>query len=80
MKNPNEEMKMSVNLNEAIQKIKQAGANNARAVPMPGENVTEGNYQIEINTQGKWVAIVTGIKKKIAEDIISQATNRVILG
>lgn len=71
---------MPINVNEAIQQIKRVGSTSARAVPMPGQSVTEGDYQIEINEGGSWRPIVTGIKKKIAEDIISQAVNKVILG
>jgi len=71
---------MAVNVNEAIVKIKEAGSSNVRTVPMPGQNVNSGQYQIEINQAGTWVPVATGISKKIAEDIISQATNRVILG
>lgn len=71
---------MPINVNEAIQKIKQAGSDSVRAVPMPGEDVKSGNYQIEIKSGDLWAPIVVGVNKKIAEDIISQATNRVILG
>lgn len=71
---------MPINVNEAIQKIKQAGSASVRAVPMPGQNVQTGNYQIEIKSGDLWTPIVVGVNKKIAEDIISQATNRVILG
>jgi len=71
---------MPINVNEAIQRIKQAGSNGVRAVPMPNQHVADGDYQIEVKTNETWTPIVTGIKKKIAEDIISQATNRVILG
>lgn len=71
---------MAVNVNEAIEKIKKAGAANVRTVPMPGQNVNAGDYQIEINESGTWIPVATGISKKIAEDIVSQATNRVILG
>lgn len=71
---------MPVNVNEAIQKIKAAGTANVRSVPMPGQNVNSGDYQIEISQNGEWTPVATGISKKIAEDIISQATNRVILG
>jgi len=70
---------MAINVNEAIQKIKEVGTTSVRAVPMPQQPVT-GTYQIEVNQSGTWTPIVTGVSKKIAEDIISQATNRVILG
>lgn len=70
----------AVNVNEAIERIKSAGAGNVRSVPMPGQNVNDGQYQIEINQNGQWVPVATGISKRISEDLISQATNRVILG
>ena len=35
---------------------------------------------IEVQDGGNWSSIVVGIKKSMAEDIVSQATNRVILG
>jgi len=71
---------MPINVNEAIQQIKRAGASCARAVPMPNQNVNSGDYQIEIKANEIWSPIVTGVSKKIAEDIINQSTNRVILG
>lgn len=71
---------MAVNVNEAIQQIRKAGIQFVRSVPMPGQNVNTGDYQIEIKKDDSWTPVATGITKKIAEDIISQATNRVILG
>ena len=71
---------MTINVNEAIQRIKVAGVGRVRTVPMPGEDVNSDNYQIEINEGGNWTSVVTGVSKRIAEDMISQATNRVILG
>lgn len=67
-----------VNMNEAIRKIRSVGPQSVRAVPMPDQPV-DGDYQIEINNGG-WEPIVTGVKKQMAEDIIRQATNRVLLG
>jgi hypothetical protein len=71
---------MPVNVNEAIQKIKSAGATNVRVVPMSGQNINTGDYQIDLQSNGQWSTIVTGIKKSMAEDLVNQATNRVILG
>lgn len=68
-----------MNINEATQAIKRVGAANVRVTPMPGQSVMDGDYQIEINN-GSWAAIVTGVKKPIAEQIVSQALNRVICG
>lgn len=70
---------MPHNLNETIQKIKQAGPSSVRIVPMDGQPIT-GQYQIEISPQGSWVAIISGLTKQMAEDIVQQATNKVLLG
>jgi len=71
---------MAINLNETIQKIKKAGVNNVRAVPMAGQNVNTGQYMIEIKEGNAWVPIVEGIPRVTADNIIQQATNRVICG
>jgi hypothetical protein len=71
---------MTVNMNETIQKIKKVGEANVRSVPMQGQSVQDGQYQIEIREGSTWTPIVTGVKKQVAESIISQAVNRVILG
>lgn len=68
-----------LNLNEATQQIKRAGAANVRVLPMPGQNVNTGDYQIEINDSG-WRPVVSGLKKDIAESIVEKALNRVICG
>lgn len=69
-----------LNVNEAIQRIKTIGANNVRIVPMDGQPINDGNHQIEIRTGAGWEVIVTGVKKRMAEDIVNQAVNKVILG
>lgn len=71
---------MIFNLNEAVQKIKSVGGTNVRTVPMAGQSIQGGQFQIEINEGGAWSPIVSGVSKKIAEDIINQSINRVILG
>lgn len=68
-----------INLSEAVAKIKKVGSTNARAVPMPGKTIQQ-DHQIEIKENNNWTPILTGITKKMAEDLISQATNKVILG
>lgn len=70
---------MTANINEAVQKIRQVGGTNARVVPMDGHGL-DGLHYVEIRENGSWHAVVSGVTKKMAEDIISQATNRVILG
>ena len=71
---------MTANINEAIQKIKQVGATNTRIVPMPGQTALDGKQQVEICEAGNWRAVVVGVTRKMAEDIVAQASNRVILG
>ena len=69
-----------LSLTEATQAIKKAGANNVRVVPMPGQSVNDGDHQIELKNGESWELIVSGMKKSIAEQIVSQALNRVICG
>lgn len=73
---------MMYNFNEAIQKIKAKGANHVRVVPMIGQPVNDGDYQIELFDKDKnaWSPIVSGLKKRMAEDLVGQAINKVILG
>lgn len=69
-----------IDISEAIVKIKEAGAGRVRTVPMSGENALTGKYQIELNESGAWNPIARGMSRKMCEDVISQALNRVILG
>jgi hypothetical protein len=71
---------MPVNVNEAVARIKSVGSSNVRSVPMDGQNVHSGAYQIEVKENNNWVPIAECPNKKIADEIISQATNKVILG
>ena len=70
---------MAVNLNEAVNAIKRVGATNARVVPMPGQR-HDGQQQIEIREGNEWIVVASGLSTRMANDIIQQATNRVILG
>lgn len=71
---------MSINLNETTTAIKKAGAANVRVVPMKGQTI-DGDHQIEVQPNpGTWQPILTGIKKSMAESIVRDATNRVLLG
>ncbi len=69
-----------INVSGATVAIKRAGAANVRVTPVPGQSITDGDHQIEISENGIWSTVVTGIKKPIAEQIVSQALNRVICG
>ena len=66
---------MSININEAVENIKKVGVSNTRIIPG-----TNGKCQIEINESGNWRTIVASVDKKMAESIVSQASNRTILG
>jgi hypothetical protein len=70
---------MVANINEAVEAIKRVGGTNARIVPMPGQDVN-GRQQVEIREGTSWNPVVTGVSRKMAEDIIAQAVNKVILG
>ena len=69
-----------MNLQEAIQQVKKAGPTRVRCTPMPGQNVNTGNYCVAINEGGTWRTVIDGLPKSTAEDIIRQATSRVLLG
>jgi hypothetical protein len=61
-------------IKEAVDKIRQVGTTNARITPV-------GNRcKIEIYTGKEWVTLLSNLERNIAEDVIRQATNRVILG
>lgn len=66
-----------MNINEAI---KAAGPRNVRVVPMSGQPAISGLHAIEIRQANGWIPIASGLQKAVAEDIVRQATNRVILG
>jgi hypothetical protein len=69
-----------LDISEAIVKIRKVGSGSVRSVPMTGESPLSGKYQIEILESGSWVAIAGGMSRKMCEDVVSQALNRVILG
>lgn len=73
-------MQGCIDINEAVIAIKKAGARKVRATPMPDQNVHSGNYQIEILEDRQWRSIVQNVPKSTAENLITQATSRVLLG
>ena len=73
-------MEKPVNISEAVQRIKKAGGTNVRSVPMAGQCVQSGLYVIEVLEGGSWLPVAEGMTKSTAENIITQATNRVICG
>lgn len=66
-----------MNFNEAISHIKRVGASNARVVPSDS-----GQFQVEIRENGNWALLecTKGMTQTLANELIVQATNRVILG
>lgn len=71
---------MTANVNEAVQKMKRCGVSKTRIVPMEGQSAHDGLHQVEINEGGTWSAVVSGITRTMAESLVAQAANRVILG
>ena len=62
-------------MQNAIQQIKQAGPENTKITP------TENNLvKIQIKTPTGWVTIANNLKQNLAEDMIRQSTNRLLLG
>ena len=61
-------------------KIKRVGLSNVRVVPMDGQSIVDGQHKIEIKENGVWTVVVSNISKTIAESVVAQAGNRVILG
>jgi len=68
-----------MNINEAVQKIKKAGVANVRVLPMDGQSFT-GLHKIEVRNGGAWAMVVEGLEKAMAENLVRQAVNKVILG
>lgn len=60
---------------EAVEKIRQVGVDNARITQLGN-----GKAKIEVKTKAGWVSVLSNINSRIAEDILRQATNKVILG
>ncbi len=67
---------MITNINEAVAKIKKVGTLNTRIVPDGGT----GSHRIEVKEDGTWVQVASGLTKQLAEDLVSKAANKVILG
>lgn len=63
-----------ININEAVARIKKVGTLNTRIVP------DSGTHRIEVKEEGAWVTVASGLSQKLAEDLVSKAANKVILG
>lgn len=62
-------------LKEAVQRIKQIGVENIRKVP-----TSNGRVDIQAKQGNGWVTILENVQASAADDIIRQASNRVMLG
>lgn len=71
---------MPINISEALVAMRKAGPRAVRAIPMPGQDVYNGSYMIEISQDNAWVCILEGLPRSTAESLITQATSRVLLG
>ena len=64
-----------MHISTIVTKIKQYGPNNAQVIAD-----MNNKYKIVINTPQGMVTLKDNLDKNIAEDIIRQATSRVLLG
>jgi hypothetical protein len=72
---------MSININHATQSLRRVGQQNVRIVPMPGHSAVSGQHRIEIKeANADWQPLVEGLERSLADNIVQQAFNRVILG
>lgn len=62
-------------IKETVDKIRQVGTTNVRKVPNSG-----GTMDIQVCESGNWRTILSGVLAGAADDIIRQATNKVLLG
>lgn len=69
-----------MDINQIINKIKAAGIVNTRILPMEGHDPLNGLQKIEIKENGHWHSIISNVPKIIAEQAVTMASNRVILG
>lgn len=67
-------------LNTVLQLIKEAGPTKTRVVPMEGQSVLNGRFRIQITDGTNWSDVLSDVPRSTAEDLVKQATNRIILG
>lgn len=68
-----------INISEALIAMKKAGSTKVRMVPDPGQSI-QGTHRIEIYENSSWNAIIVGLPRTTASDLINQASNKVLLG
>lgn len=61
---------------EAVQKIREHGIGNTRITPISGSD----KVKIEVKSNSHWVTVLKDITQPMAEDVMRQASSRVILG
>ena len=62
-------------IKETIEQIKKVGIDDVRVVPS-----TPGRSNIQIYKDGNWKTILENVNTMAVDDILRQATNKVILG
>ena len=62
-------------IKEVVERIKKVGVENVRKTPAQG-----GMVQIQIKVGENWLTIMENVAPGSADDIIRQASSRVILG
>lgn len=68
-----------MNLTEVVAKIKSAGKDKVRIVA-EDSNQPMAKQLIQVMENGCWVTILSSPEKQLAEKVVGQAVNRVILG
>ena len=63
-------------IKEVVDEIKAVGINNVRKIPSKNGMI---NVQV-LTHSSEWVTILENVSDRGADDVIRQATNRVILG
>ncbi len=69
-----------MNINDVVAQIKSVGVNEVRVTTMEGQSCIDGDCQIDIRQSGAWNTILSGVKRTMAENIVRQSRDRVILG
>jgi len=62
-------------LTEAVSRIKNVTSDKVRKM-----SNSKGKVDLQINESGNWVTILPDLNPNIADDVIRQASNKVLLG
>jgi hypothetical protein len=63
-------------IREAVEVMKQVGPTNIRKAA----SRTAGAVDIQVCRDGQWVTLLSGLNQSIADDVVRQATDRMLLG